>query len=119
MLEVARAIRYEGARAKALAGLTPHLPESLLGEALEAARAIGDEGDRAKALAALANHVKKLPLSTLYPLWCKALHALGGGIRSDLLSGINNLMPVITILGQKSVAEEIMHNIKDTGQWWK
>ncbi len=44
---IARGIGSENYRAEALIGLAPHLPESLLPEALEVARGIGNENSRA------------------------------------------------------------------------
>jgi hypothetical protein len=54
-LDMARAIRYDGShRAKALAGIAPHLSRELLLEALATAREIKDIAARAQAFAALA-----------------------------------------------------------------
>ncbi|GCA75115.1 regulatory protein AfsR [Microcystis aeruginosa NIES-2520] len=55
-LAVAREYRY----ALALTGLAPHLPESLLPEALEIARGIRNEDNRAKALTGLAPYVPEV-----------------------------------------------------------
>jgi hypothetical protein len=60
-LKAARAISFDGSRARALAALAPHLPETerpaVLRDALEAARAISDNVVRAHVLAALAPHL--------------------------------------------------------------
>ena len=57
MPQAARVISDERHRASVLSGLVPHLPESLLPEALEAARAISDESSRTSALSRLAPHL--------------------------------------------------------------
>ncbi len=59
-LEIARGIGNECYRARALTGLAPHLPESLLPEALEIARGIGSENYRAEALTQLAPHLPEV-----------------------------------------------------------
>jgi hypothetical protein len=68
-LAAARAIEGERSRARALAGLAPHLPEveqgAVLEEALGAARAIEHEASRVRALAGLAPHLAQLPVATL------------------------------------------------------
>jgi len=51
---------FGGPRARALAGLAPHLPEPLLREALDAAGKIQDEDDRAHALAGLVPRLAEL-----------------------------------------------------------
>src|SRR5260370_42035164 len=55
-LASARRISDEGSRAKAQAGLAPHLSVPLLQDALEAARAIGNDGGRAEALTGMGPH---------------------------------------------------------------
>ena len=56
-LSAAIATRDDGARAEALAALSPHLPADQLSRALEAATAISEEGARAQALTGLAPHL--------------------------------------------------------------
>jgi len=56
-LKIALAIESEKTRAQVLVELAPHLPQSLLAEALAAARAIGDERARADALVGLAQYL--------------------------------------------------------------
>jgi Domain of unknown function (DUF4062) len=58
-LDVARSIGHEPTRLRALAGLAPHLDESLLGQALEVSRSFWDEQDRSRALAGLAPHMSE------------------------------------------------------------
>jgi hypothetical protein len=58
-LEVARAIRSEHNRLRALTGLAPHLPQ-VLPEALELARVIEDKFSHAMALTGLAPHLPEV-----------------------------------------------------------
>src|SRR5262249_42620928 len=57
--EDVKAIEKEYDRSEGLAALAPHLPESLLTQALETARAMEYESSRSVALAVLAPHLQE------------------------------------------------------------
>jgi hypothetical protein len=114
----ARAIGDEEDRANALSGLAPHLGPDLLAEALGAARAIGDAGDRANALIGLAPRLASLSSSALVKLWNEALQQLSARKRSEFLSDLKALTPVILSLGGRQAAEELAAAIVDVGRWW-
>ena len=58
-LTYAQQVQSPHGRAQAISQVVPHLPESLLPEALEVTRSINDESARASALSALAEHLPK------------------------------------------------------------
>ncbi len=127
-LAVARAIGNEYHRARALTGLAPHLPESLLPKALAVARDIWSESSRVEALIGLAPHLPQVlpevlvvarefgsessraealkaltaqltPANVDLSFWEKTLQALGTLTRSNFLKTIPNLVPLILHLG--------------------
>jgi hypothetical protein len=116
-LAAARTITDEDSRAQALAKLAPHLSGPLLQEALAAARAIND-WPRAKALAGLTPYVKQLPVIVLYSLWCETLRNLAARPRPDLLSDIQALAPVITVLGGNEALVATVQAIIEVGKWF-
>jgi len=97
-------------RAKALAGLAPHLPEPLLQEALAAAREIEDERWRAKALVGLAPHL-------LEPLLREAL-AVAWRIDNERwqAEALAGLVPRLAELGSPREALAVTRRIKDDGR---
>jgi len=121
-LAVARTIKDAYYRGLALVKLAPHLSESLQAvtfqEALAAARTIEEEHTRARVLARLAPHLEHLSIATLYPLWCETLHILASRTRSDLLSDIGVLLPIVTVLGEKEALVTIAQAIIEVGKWF-
>ena len=127
-LALARAKVKEGARARALAALAPHLAEgereTVLAEALAAARSIWWEPGRAEALAALAPHLAALPRESLARLWLEEreganlLHALARRPRPDLLADLRALAPVLGALGGEAAAAAAFRAIQEVGRWW-
>ena len=106
-------------RAEVLVELVPRLGELGYGdEALETARAMADEDRRAEALAGLAPHVKQLPVVRLYFLWNETLHILAIRTRSNLLSDIQALVPLIVALGEKDALVATMQAIIEVGKWF-
>jgi hypothetical protein len=85
---------------------------------MSAARAIGDEGARADALSDLAPHLASHSSSALVKLWNKALQPLSARERSEFLSDLKALTPVILALGGPQAAEELASAIVDVGRWW-
>ena len=117
-LSAAREIESEYGRARALLGLAPYLPETLLREALTVAREIKNEGRRAEVLAGLAPHLAQLPCQDLYPLWQETLPILAARTRQHLLADLRALSPVIATLGGARAVAETFHAIQDVGRWW-
>jgi hypothetical protein len=120
-LLAAKAIADEWARARALAGLAPHLPPDLLADALRAAKAIGDTEDRATALVGLAPYLAGMPRERLASLCTETLHLLGNSSRQDLLARLLDFTPVLTALAATNVAAElgeVAQAVNDVGRWW-
>ena len=89
-LKAALSIGDEYYRARAVIGLAPHLPVSLMPQALEAALAIGDEYYRARALSRLAPHLPE----ALMPQALEAALAIGKEYdRAEALSGLAPHLP--------------------------
>jgi hypothetical protein len=88
-----------------LAGLVPHLPESLLAEALEIARTIGNEYERGWALHELTYVLT--PTNVDRSLWEPTLHALGTLTRPDFLASISTLVPLILHFGGVAALQQI------------
>lgn len=68
-LAYAQQIPYSGNRAEAIRKLAPHLPETLLPQALKTAREIQVEIDRTLALVYLATHFSQLLPEALEAIW--------------------------------------------------
>jgi NTP pyrophosphatase (non-canonical NTP hydrolase) len=84
--------KIELARVKALTGLAPYLPESLLPEALEIARAIGDKSHCAKALTGLAPYLPE----SLLPEALEVARAIGNEYnRARALTGLAPYLPEV------------------------
>ena len=104
-------------RVSALSRLAPHLPSSLLPEALEAARAIENEQHRASALSGLAPH---LPESTNeLAFWCEILSVLSCCQRKDFLTDLVKLDRVILALGGTEALRQAVRGIQDVCRQWK
>jgi hypothetical protein len=121
-LAATRAIGHKTSRAWVLAVLVPHLVPAerhqVLHEALDVARAIGAEERRAEVLAVLAPHLAKITRETLYPLWNATLQLSVTRSRTDLMTDLTALIPVITALGGVEAIAETCRAIKDVGRWW-
>ncbi|OUL23253.1 hypothetical protein BV378_21420, partial [Nostoc sp. RF31YmG] len=89
------------------------LPEALAADAFE------DKLDRADALSALASGLSKMPNAKLFLLWQDTVDELSVRTRSDLLSDIKALFPVIFALGGEAATAELAHAIVDVGRWWR
>jgi len=124
-LAYARQVPEAGQRAKALAALSPHLPEPLreeaLREALDAARKIRDEGYRAQALAGLvprlAEWAGREPVAARQA-WQETLHLLARRTRRDLLSDLRALSPLLAVLGGAEAVAATFRAIQSVGRWW-
>jgi hypothetical protein len=87
-------------------------------DALAAARQIGDARHRAQALTGLARQLVSLPLSSLVGLWSESLHHLSTRERSDFLSDLAALSPVVIAQVGQQGADELASAIVDVGRWW-
>jgi hypothetical protein len=107
-LAAVQEIRDEDHRARALAELTPHLPESereqALREALAAAQAIWHKGAQAKALAKLAPH---LPELLLQEALATAREIQDGYWRAEALIGMAPHLPELLLREVLAAAREI------------
>lgn len=117
-LEVTRGITDESDRAHALAGLAPYLSAPQLHDALEIAQALTSESVRVQVLAALALNLKHLPVVRLYSLWGQTLHTLSMRTRSNLLSDIRALAPLIAALGEKEALVATIQAVIEVGKWF-
>ncbi|MFM6057972.1 MAG: apoptotic protease-activating factor, partial [Microcystis aeruginosa] len=97
--------------------LAPHLPESLLPEALEVTRAIGNRISRAKVLQALTKVLT--PANVDLSFWQDVLHALGTLTRSNFLATIPDLAPLILHFGGEVALREVYQGIREVSRWWK
>ena len=126
-------------------GLAPHLPQSLLPEALALARTIGDEDYRVMALIGLAPHLPEvlpealavarairnederaralnevLTLTNIdQSLWPDTLHALGVLPRSSFLLAVPGLVPLILNFGGVEALREVYQGIREVSRWWR
>jgi hypothetical protein len=136
-------------RAERLKAISPHLPSTLLPEALATAREIGHEYYRAMALTGLAPYLpenllpealatareigneshraealqaltKLLTLANVdLSLWEKTLHVLGTLTRHHFLETIPNLVPLILHCGGLVALREVHQAIREVSRWWK
>ncbi len=97
--------------------LAPHLPVTLLSQALTAARAIEDGAVRARALSGLVPLLVTLSSHTLFQLWRTTLRLAARRTRAKLLSDIRSLAPVIAALGGQEIMPEVFHSIQEVGTW--
>ncbi|WP_253257685.1 NB-ARC domain-containing protein, partial [Microcystis aeruginosa] len=98
-LELARGIRVEDFRARALTGLAPYLPE-VLPEALKATRGIRDEYNRAWALTGLAPYLPE----SLLPEALKCARAISDKFsRAEALTGLAPYLPEVLPEALKAV----------------
>jgi len=110
-------------RADALQALAPHLPVSLLADAVAAAAQLPDshylnKSPRAEALKAVARRLATLSASGLYPIWRGTLLQLSRSARPDLLWDLPALCPVMTALGCANAPVEIARAITETAHRW-
>jgi hypothetical protein len=121
-LIVARLIKPETPRARALGELAPYLTAvnraQRLREALEAAHVIADDDSRAATLAVLVPNLIELPCADLYSLGQEFLSHWAHGTRPHLLSDLCELVPVISALGGSKTLAETSCAIQDVGRWW-
>ncbi len=144
-MAIARSTGDELGRVHALAALLPRLAElGQTDDALANARRIGDDWvlartlaalgrvdeasavardiqhneSRAAALTAVAPRLAALPHTRLSLLWSETLRLLATRSRSDLLSDLASLAPLIPRLGGSEAIAETCTAIEEVGRWW-
>lgn len=107
-------------RAAALADMAPGLPWKLLLEAARMAAAIDDLALRHVALAPIAPRLVRLApdRAALVGVWDELLHALTQRTRSDLLSDLTALLPLIIGVGSREVLPLLARVLQQTLRWW-
>jgi hypothetical protein len=120
-LEVVRslddAIEFE--RSKALAALLARQADlGFADAALEETASISGTEDRAVILADIAERLANAPPPGLYESWCRLLRRLSDRPRSDLLSDIGVLAPLLVNLGGTTTVVGIADAIIETGSWF-
>ncbi|MBE9508761.1 MAG: protein kinase [Chloroflexi bacterium] len=105
-----------------LVHLAPYLSdgdlERALRKAAEAAYVQEDYIERGWLLGKIVPLLTTLSHDTLYPLWQEMLHTLVMQRRSDLLSDLSALSPVIAALGDTPTVGKIIHAIQNVGRAW-
>ena len=91
------------------------LPRALaIAESLPAA----DGTRRSKALAALSRRLESVDYETLQPLWARAVHIFGSGVRGGLLRDIAATSLVVRSLGGQSAIHDVTERVLETlGRW--
>lgn len=119
VLTTAQGMDNERDRAGAVSGLAPRLAElGYAQEALETVLQIESESSRKDALLRVVPYLLKLPRVTLCSLWRETLRNLARRTRSDLLSDLCGLAPIIAKLGGKEAIIGTFQAIQDVGSWW-
>lgn len=98
--------------------LAPYLPEPMLLETTKLVLGWENMPVRKDALEALAPGLSRLPRVTLVDFWPKVLRHLSSRGRSDILSDLGALAPLIAALGSDAVLVDVSHVIQDVGRWW-
>jgi hypothetical protein len=100
--------------AEALKLLLKRCPDAL-SQAVACVSTICDKSCRANALTVLSYHLINKPDFII--LWTTLLHSLSFRTRSELLSDLTALVPVITSFDKKAIAETVQA-IQDVARWW-
>ena len=91
---------------------------SVLRKAIRAVQEVSDGNRHAAALALLAPSVATLPPELCRQLWCEVVPLLTLRRRSDLLSDLVALKPVVLALTDSSGALAVFQAFDDIGRWW-
>jgi hypothetical protein len=119
-LEAARAIEYEDSRSWAPSALAPQLPAEILGLALDAARTIQNKHARSRVLLALVLSLLLIQRASLRHLWPQTLRILAARTRTDFLTDLQALAPVLFILADQGgpTLVAVAQAVSDVGRWW-
>ena len=108
-------MQEEEHRDQALMALVNKLPSYLLSMALDATHTIEKQEYRAQSLTVLASQLVNDP--NRFVLWKNLLHFLAYRTRSNLLSDVAALTPVLAAFGDEAMAENAQA-IQDVAKWW-
>ena len=121
-LEGARALRTSVEKASALiclgCRLVSPVREEMHGEALAVAEEIRSRREWTSFLFLSQAQLVLLPGESLYKIWQDTLSRLSSGTRSDLLVGLQVLIPAIAAVEGAEAACGIFEAIQDAGRWW-
>ncbi|WP_052728012.1 NB-ARC domain-containing protein [Methanosarcina vacuolata] len=121
-LEIASKIQDDILRADALSVLVPHLDsqrkEEAMEKALEIASKIQLDYVGVDVLCFALSSMRNSPSNKLYFLWRKGIRILREYPRSNLLSNIITLIPVMNDLGEDETLFEISRAIIDVSNWF-
>jgi Cdc6-like AAA superfamily ATPase len=118
-LQSAQEIKDRRKRFEAFLALATMHPE-VLPKALDAAQAIQNRSWHVQSLESLAPYLSgaKLSTSKSVHLWKQMLHTSCLGTRQELLQDIAALAPVISSLGDSTVATRVIGTIQRVCRWW-
>ncbi|MBD1898908.1 ATP-binding protein [Trichocoleus sp. DQ-A3] len=117
VLSTIQTIPDEENRQEMLTRIIPHLPTSLLQQALEITLNIQNHEYRIQVLKKFIPYLKNLPAEQLHPVWSQTLRFSANRTRRDLLSDIGALIPIIPTLSIEEV-EATAGVIENVGRWW-
>ncbi|AKB49896.1 regulatory protein [Methanosarcina barkeri str. Wiesmoor] len=121
-LEIASNIQSDYSRSSALSSLVPHFDghrkAEFMEKALEIASNIQSDYSRAKALCFILSLMRNSPVNKLYFLWRRIIQILKEDTRSNLLSNIITLIPIMNDLGGDETLFEISRAIIDVSNWF-
>jgi hypothetical protein len=121
-LQFVREIHDPAIRARALAGLVPHVRAderaATVAECLGLLAESEDKYECAKAWSALAPVLPNVPVDALYVIWRDVGFKFAGKRRTDLLIDIAGMLPLIRILGGLETVQLAFLSLQDTTTWW-
>lgn len=85
--------------------------------ALVLARSSNNTELRATTLSKITPYLAQISVEELYPLWSDTLHILGQRSRTDLMTDLHTLEPMLSALEYTSV-DRIAEAIQQVGRWW-
>lgn len=103
---------------KAIVGLAPYAGQENIQDFLEIMPFISNKDLRAQALKATIPLWLQIPKPFGLFLWKETIYNLAKRPRSDLLSDLQALAPIISHLGGNRSLKEILQAIQDVTRWW-
>jgi hypothetical protein len=109
-------------RARALAGMLPHVPEGqrmpILKESFAFLSESDDEFERRKAWRELEPALTTVPVTDLELVWRDTLLRIAGKRRAALYMDVAGMLPLINILGGMHAVRLAFEALCDTSRWW-